>query len=96
MTPILDESEQAKQELLNCLRKGQLDGIESLLDKIKPGNALYFSFYKDLDPKVVDKFYTVAIKYYEGKKQCAHIAILCEHFQKKHRAKYLLELEDAQ
>ncbi|MCX6774555.1 MAG: hypothetical protein NTY99_00495 [DPANN group archaeon] len=95
MTPVLDESEQAKQELLSRLRAGKLEGIESILDKIRPGNALHFSFYKDLDPKVVDDFYTIAIKYYEGKKHC-QLAPLWKYMQKTHRAKYMLELEDVQ
>ncbi len=93
---IIAETEQAKQELLNRLKEGKLDGIESILDKILPGNALTVSFNDKLDPKVVDNFYTVAIKYYENKKQCGHIVTLCEYFQKTHRAKYQLELEDAQ
>ena len=94
MTPALNEAEQAKQELLNRLKEGKLDGIESLLDKILPGDALTFSFNDKLDPKVVDTFYTVAIKYYEGKKQC-QLAPLWKYMQKRHRAKYELELEDA-
>jgi hypothetical protein len=95
MTPALNESEQAKQELLNSLKAGKLNGIESILDKISPEAALRFSFYKDVDPKVVDKFYTIAIKYYEGKEHCA-LAPLWKYMQKRHRAKHELELEDAQ
>ena len=96
MTPALNEAEQAKQELLNRLKEGKLDGIESILDKVTPEDALLASFYKDLDPEVVDKFYAVTIKYYESKEHCKQIASLWKYMQKRHRTKYNLELEVAQ
>jgi hypothetical protein len=95
MTTFIAEAEQAKQELLNRLKEGKLDGIESILDKVTPEDALMFSFYKGLDPEVVDKFYTVTIKYYEGKEHCKQLATLWKYMQQRHRAKYELELEDA-
>jgi len=95
MSTIIADSEKAKQELLNRLKEGKLEGIESLLDKIESGEALTISFNDKLDPKVVDNFYTTAIKYYEGKEHCA-LAPLWKYMQKRHRAKHELELEAAQ
>jgi len=88
-------TEQAKKELIKRLKNGDLDGMEEILDKINPNQALTISFLKDLNPKAVDKFYTLFQEYYKNKgKGNEHYISLAASFQKRHREKHKLELEE--
>lgn len=89
-----NEVEQAKEELIKKLKDGNLDGIEKILNKVNPGKALYLSFLKDMNPKIINEFYTKIIDFYSNKQGYSHIVSLAQSFQERLRRKYSLELEE--
>lgn len=86
MTP--DKAEQAKEKLFEKLRKGDIDGIESIFDKIceTSESIPLILASKGIEPEVADQYYTKLKKYYQKKgKHYEGLVKVVTVYQEKHR-----------